>query len=122
MGIEEGDMGANTSAVSMDDLKKLEATLTSSMETQMKEMREMMAQILQASKAPAFPTPEDSASAAKIKLRLNPMRIRLGEGISKESIPKSDHGKEGYHDIPHWYSTDPPIPHPHINNRGDPLG
>ena len=95
MGIEEGDTGANTSAVSMDDLKKLKATLTTSMETQMKEMREMMAQILQASKAPAFPTPEDSASAAKVKLRLNPMRIRLGKELVKNPYLKVTMGKRG---------------------------
>ena len=120
MGIQEGLGGDNTSGVSMDDLKKLEANLTSSMETQMKEMREMIAQILQASKAPASPNPEDSASAAKDIASAKSGEVKVGEGSSKDSLPKSDGGKEGYHEVPHWYSPDPPIHHPHINNRGDP--
>ena len=29
-------------------------------------------------------------------------------------------GEEVYNEVPHFYSPNPPIPHPHINNRGDP--
>ena len=71
MGIGDGDSGGDTSSVSMDDLKKLETTLTSSMDSQLKELREIMAQLLEANEAPASPSPEDNASAAQ---------HRVGEG------------------------------------------
>ena len=48
MGIGDGDSGGDTSSVSMDDLKKLETTLTSSMDGQLKELREMITQLLEA--------------------------------------------------------------------------
>ena len=39
----------------------------------------------------------------------------------KRSPAKQDKdGKEEYHEVPHWYSPNPTIPHPHINHRGDP--
>ena len=43
MGDGDGASGGDTSPVSMDDLKKVEPTLTSSMDAQMKELRDMMA-------------------------------------------------------------------------------
>ena len=36
------------------------------------------------------------------------------------SASKKGSGKEDYSEVPHLYSPDPPMPHPHINNRGDP--
>ena len=36
------------------------------------------------------------------------------------SSSKKGSGKEDYSEVSHLYSPDPPIPHPHINNRGDP--
>ena len=113
MGTHESDAGAATSAVTMDDLKELKISLTSSMETQMSELREMMAQILKASKAPAPTLPEDSTSAARDKASALSVGEKAGdEEPHKDSPPKRDSGKEGYHEVPHWYSPDPPIPHP----------
>ena len=113
------DIGAVTSGVSMDDLKKLETSLTSSMETQMNELREMMAQILKASKVLVSPPPEDSASAVRDKASAKSGEEKAGdEEANKGSLSKKGSGKEEYHEVPHWYSPDPPIPHPHINNRG----
>ena len=43
-----------------------------------------------------------------------------GEQLTNESSPKIDSGKEEYHGVPFKYSVDPPIPHYHINNRGEP--
>ena len=71
MGNGDGDSGGDKSLVSMDVLKRLETTLTSSMDTQLKKLREMMAQLLEANKSPAPPSPEDNASAAQ---------NRVGEG------------------------------------------
>ena len=88
----------------MDDFKKLEASVGA----QMEELRAMMAQLLNANKAPASPSLEVNASATQVE---------EGEG-TKESPPKIDGGKAEYHGVPFVYSPDPPIPHPHINNRG----
>ena len=90
----------------MDEFKKLEA----SMRAQMEELRSMMAQLLNANKAHAPPSLEVNASATQVE---------EGEG-TKESPPKIDCGKAEHHSVPFVYSVDPPIPHPHINNRGDP--
>ena len=102
--------GGNTSPVSMDDLKKLETSLTSSMDAQLKELREMMTQLLNGSKPPASSSLEVNASATQGE---------EGEG-TKESPPKIDGGKAEHHAVSFVYSVDPPIPHPHINHRGDP--
>ena len=53
--IGDENSGGNTSPVSMDDLMKLETSLTSSMDAQLKELREMMMQLLNGSK----PSPPD---------------------------------------------------------------
>ena len=78
MGDGDGTSGGDTIPVSMDDLKKLETSLTSSMDAQMKELRSMMAQLLNANNAPAPPSLEDNASATQVE---------EGEG-SKESLLK----------------------------------
>ena len=77
------------------------------MDAQMEELRRMMAQLLNANKAPAPPSLEVNASATQVE---------EGEA-SKESPSKIDGGKEEYHGVPFKYSVDPPIPHYHINNR-----
>ena len=107
---EVAPVGATT-PVSMDDLKNLETSLTSSMNAQMAELRAMMAQLLAASPPPAATSLEVNASA-----------VVSGEGEqqTKEPPPKNDGGKGDHHNVPFIYSLDPPIPHPHINNRGDP--
>ena len=108
MAPEGGDPGDIISGVSIDDFKKLEA----SVEAQMKEMHDMMAQLL-ANKSLASPPLEVNASASKEK---------EGEETkdgSKDSPPKIDGGKAEYNAVPLIYSPDPPIPHPHINNRGE---
>ena len=67
MGKEDGNMSGDTTPVSMDDLKELETTLTSSMNAQLKELRDMMAQLLNGSTPPppASPSLEVNASAAQ---------------------------------------------------------
>ena len=111
MGDGNAMLGGNTSPVSMDDLKELETTLTSSMNAQLKELREMMTQLLNGSKPPASSFLEVNASAAQ---------SGEGEGIIKDPPPKIDGGKAEHHAVPFVYSPDPPILHPHINNRGEP--
>ena len=118
MGDGDATSGGNSPG-SMDDLKKLETSLTSSMDTQMKELRDMMAQLLNANKSPTAPSLEFNASAALDGVgdgtKESPSKI---DG-TKESPPKIDGGKADYNAVPFVYSPDPPIPHLHINNRGD---
>jgi hypothetical protein len=42
------------------------------------------------------------------------------EGADKNGDAKSSTKGDGKGEFPHWYLPDPPVPHPHINNRGDP--
>ena len=107
MAPESGEPEATISGVYVDDFKKLEA----SMGAQMEELRAMMAQLLNANMPPAAPSLEANASAAQ---------SGDGEKPIKDPRPKIDGGKAEHHEVPFVYSPDPPIPHPHINNRGDP--
>ena len=60
---------------------------------------------------PASPSLEVNASVAQ---------GGEGEQLIKDPPPKIDGGKAVHHAIPFVYNPDPPIHHPHINNRGDP--
>jgi hypothetical protein len=42
------------------------------------------------------------------------------EVADKDPEARSSTKGDGKGEFPYWYSLDPPIPHPHINNRGDP--
>src|SRR5664279_3009220 len=104
-------------AATMDDLKKMETSLNSSIETRMNELREMIAQLMKAKDTtPSSPIIPESSSSDNKKDKEGG-----GEHKSETPPPKNDKdGKEEYHEVPHWYSPNPPIPHPHINHRGDP--
>ena len=120
MGDQEGD-GAAHGSVTMDDLKRLETTLTSSMETQMREMREMIMQLMSPNRATPPPHPEDPPSTSPAQASAKLGESKDGDEQSNKGSPsKRGDGKGEYNEVPHWYSPDPPIPHPHINNRGDP--
>jgi hypothetical protein len=46
-------------------------------------------------------------------------------GLEEEDADKGTDAKsctkdDGKGEFPHWYSPNPPVAHPHINNRGDP--
>jgi hypothetical protein len=67
-------------------------------------------------KAPSAPPPPE------IPATLN--RDDVGfeeEDADKDKEAKSSTKGDGIGEFPHWYSPDPPVPHPHINNRGDHL-
>jgi hypothetical protein len=97
----------------MEDLKDLETSMRSTMDAQMKELREMIVQLLPKGVGSPLPPLEVNSSAAQAT------EVEESDG-TKESPTKSASGKEKYSEVPHIYSPDPPIPHPHINNRGDP--
>jgi hypothetical protein len=86
------------------------------MSSQMSELHEMIAQLMQA-KIPSAPHLPDIPATINVE----------NEGLEKEVADKdkdpearSSTKGDGKGEFPHWYSPDPPIPHPHIDNRGDP--
>jgi hypothetical protein len=96
----------------MDDFKSMESTMTS----QMSELREIIAQLMQA-KAPSAPPPPPP----EIPATLNREDVGLEEeDADKDKEARSSTKGNGKGEFPHWYSPDPPVSHPHINNRGDP--
>jgi hypothetical protein len=110
---DTGDGSAPKPGVTMEDLKDLEKSMRSTMDAQMKELREMIVQLLPKGVGSPLPPLEVNSSAAQAT------EVEESDG-TKESPTKSASGKEKYSEVPHIYSPDPPIPHPHINNRGDP--
>jgi hypothetical protein len=108
MGTESSETSGNQ--VTMDDFKSLESTMTS----QMSELREMIAQLMQAKPPSAPPLPEIPAT-------LNGENVGLEEeDADKDKEARSSTKGDGKGEFPHWYSPNLPIPHPHINNRGYP--
>ena len=95
MGATNEDSGSKASDVFMDDLKKLEDNLRSSMDSQLKELHDMMSQLLQKGNAPASQPVEENTSAAQ-----------SGEGKQpiKDPPPKIDGRKEEHHKVPFIYS------------------
>jgi hypothetical protein len=96
--------------VSVDDFKILESSMTS----QISELREIIAQLMQA-KNPIAPPLPDKPTTPQVE----------NEGLEEEVVDKGTEAKsstkdDGKGEFPHLYSPDPPVPHPHINNRGDP--
>jgi hypothetical protein len=95
--------------VSMGDFK----TFESSVSTQISELHEMIAQLIQA-KTPSAPPLEKPATPQVENVELE--EEEADKGTDAKSCTKGD----GKGEFPHWYSPDPPVPHPHINHRGDP--
>ena len=123
---DDGDKDEAGKPVSMDDLKALETTLKSSMDAQMLAMREYITELMAPKAPPVIPITEDTDPLLAGKASGSPSSKRPEEGEdldknkdSSASSLKGDDGKREYHEEK-WRSPDPPIPHPHINNRGDP--
>jgi hypothetical protein len=105
MGTQESE---GSGQVSMGDFK----TFESSVSTQISELREMIAQLIQA-KTSSTPPPEKPATPQVENVGVE--EEDADKGTDAKSCPKGD----GKGEFPHWYSPDPPVPHPHINHRGD---
>jgi hypothetical protein len=84
------------------------------MTSQISELREMMAQLMQAKTTNAPPPPEKPATPQVENVGVDE------EGADKGTDAKSCTKGDGKDEFPHWYSPDPAVPHPHINHRGDP--
>jgi hypothetical protein len=94
----------------MDDFKSLESNMSS----QISELREMIAQLMQAKNVSAPPPPEKPTTP-------HVENVELEEEVAdKLQETRSSTKGDMKGEFPHWYSPDPPVPHPHINNRGDP--
>ena len=105
--------------VTMDDLKSLETTLLKSFEAKMEEMNQMIAR-LTSSIAPSPSSSEAPTPSSKEKGNTGSKDDDVEGEKLNGSTSKKGSGKEEYSEVRHVYSPDPPIPHPHINNRGDP--
>ena len=116
----KGDGSDAPEVVTMNDIKTLETTLVSSMEAKMEEMRQLIMRLSTSAASPpstSEATTTQSKETGKTDSKDNEV---VGDGTRKSSASKKDSGKEGYNEVPHVYSPGPPIPHPHIHNRGDP--
>ena len=90
-------------------------------------MCEMIAQLLQGQKGgvpppppnedPISPEADVAAAKAAAEAAAKEAEGNLGSEETNTSTTKGDNQKK-YNETP-WYSPDPPIPHPHINHRGD---
>jgi hypothetical protein len=108
-------MGTQTSEdsgnqVTVDEFKSFESSVSS----QISELREMIAQLMQA-KIPSAPSLHDKPATPHVENAGLEEEV-ADKGPEARSSTKGDRKGE----FPHWYSPDPSIPHPHINNRGDP--
>jgi hypothetical protein len=143
---KDGDMSEETAkeAASMDDLKKLESSLSgqmssleSSMTGQMQELRDMMKQLL--SNQTPHSTTESTTQVARVLTKplngfIEATKKTVGEeevegedksqkaGGSGDTKSQKDSGSDGNTAVPPppWHSPNPPIPHPHIVHQGQP--
>ena len=105
--------------VTMNDLKTLETTLVSSMEAKMEEMHQLIMRLSTSATSPpsnSEATTPQSKETVKTDSKDNEV---VGDGTSKSSSSKKDSGKEGYNEVSHVYSPDPPIPMLEICPRGN---
>ena len=114
--------------VSMDDLKSVETSLRSAMQTQMETLMKMFNDRFPAA-PPIIPTVEvkvtgglEEGDASALPSSTKPVD---GDNLTtiKTPIasPRGTSGGESYNRVaPPFLSPDIPVPHPHINIRGDP--
>ena len=100
----------------------------SSTDAQMQELKHMIQTLMQRTSAPP-PPPEIPEATQESESRDKPSEGDFEEGKGRDEDPKKNQspnasketGGEGeYARVPFTYSVDPPIPHPHVNIRGDP--
>lgn len=122
---DENTEGAEKLA-SMDDLKSLETSLRSSIESQMLDMKKYLAELIKPSVPPIIPITEGKDPLLEGDASASPSSKEPLEGddlanvkVSSASPKKALGEKEAYNAVD-WRSPDPPVPHPHINNRVDP--
>src|SRR3954467_9544653 len=118
MGSREGDGDGEPTTVTMEDLRNLETRLSSSL---VNEVKNMLEQLLKDKEGSSPPSPEEDQPSIlpKGNTSVSPEGMVVGGKLDNvNSSTHNDGGKGEHHDS--WYSPDPPIPHPHVYNRGDP--
>src|SRR3954466_2184124 len=120
MGSHNGDGDGEHTTVTMEDLKNLETRLSSSLVNKVKKMLEQLLKDKDGSSSPS-PQEEPPSVLPKGNAPVSPKGMMVGGNQDNtNSSTKRDGGKGENPESHPWYSPDPPIPHPHINNRGDP--
>ena len=124
------DDGAEGAAklVSMDDLKSMEASLRSAMETQMETFMKMFSDRFPTAPS-VIPTLEvkdkgelEEGDALALPSSTTPLNgDNLNTIKTPSASPRGTSGGVSYNNVaPPFRSPDIPVPHPQINNRGDP--
>ena len=100
----------------------------SSTDAQMQELKQMMQTLMQRTLTPS-PPPEIPGVTQEGESKDKPSEgdFEKGKGVDEDpkknespSASNRDGGEGEYSRVPFAYSVDPPIPHPHVNIRGDP--
>ena len=93
MGIEDENASVSGTSATMEDLKKMETSLNTSMEVQMNELREMIAQLMKAKDTTPSSPPENSSADDQEdkegveKLKINPpLKLRMGRRSTMRSL------------------------------------
>ena len=123
-------MADEDAQATMKDLKELQTSLTSLMDSRMEELRELITKLGSAKASPSASSPHGGNSSSEHVNVENEDEDGGEEGhlegdknnhTPKEKPSSQGNGsKEEFHAVPPSYSSDPPIPHPHINNIGVP--
>src|SRR3954466_11809125 len=104
--------------VTMNDLKTLETTLVSSMEAKMEEMRQLIMRLSTSAASPPSNSEDTTPQSKETGKTVSKENEVVGDDTSKSSSSKKDSGKDGYNEVSHVYSPDPPIPHPDLCTLG----
>ena len=111
---DDGEGSGSKGTVSMEDFKSLESRIDV--------LTSMLQSLVDSKKDPPNSPPHvdlDPPLPGFVKATEKSAEERSEDNDSGSS--KRDSGKGEFNMVPPpWYSPDPPIPHPHINNRGDP--
>src|SRR3954466_14945870 len=118
MGSHDGEGGGEHTTVTMEDLKNLETRLSSSLVNKVKKMLEQLLKDKDGSSSPS-PQGDPPSVLPKGDTPISPEdRMVRGKQDNTNSSTQNDGGKGEHRDS--WYSPYPPIPHPHVYNRGYP--
>jgi len=111
----EKDGEGSKATVSVEDFKSLESRIDI--------LATLLQSLVDAKKDPPKPPPQedlDTTLPGFVKALDKPAEEKSEDNNSGSSSKKGNEKGEHHMVPPPWYSPDPPIPHPHINNRGDP--
>jgi len=106
---------ASKDSVSVEDFKSLESRIDI--------LATLLQSLVDAKKDPPKPPPQedlDTTLPGFVKALDKPAEEKSEDKDSGSSSKKGNGKGEHHMEPPPWYSPNPPIPHPHINNRGDP--